>query len=142
MSDRWREFDLLIRELGVVRLFTDEAERLSLKKDPDIEAVEKALRAASGMIARLTREDSDELVLQAWQAIASAREAMRHARDVVARARAARAASAEVRRRAQEQQDRIRRRSEARDPAAARLHERLAKGRESGETDREPDADE
>lgn len=90
MEDRWKEFDLLIRELGGVRRFTDEAGRLSLQQTPEVQAVTHALDTASRAVSRLTRDENEALVLEAWRAIARAQDAVSHARAVVLAARRAR----------------------------------------------------
>jgi KaiC/GvpD/RAD55 family RecA-like ATPase len=95
MSSRWLTFEKLIRELGSIRAFADEAENFpELADDPVMTHVRVRMAEATGAISRTVGdfteqlEDADDrLIVDAWTALARAQDAVALARKAVEEAR-------------------------------------------------------
>jgi hypothetical protein len=133
----WSTVDRLIRDLGAIRAFVDEAEALpETSAAPEVADVRGAMDTATDAITHLFTDNDAVAVQAAWSAIAHAQDAVTRARELVASARAGHEAAQRLRELNRGQLQRAR---DHRDVLLDRVS-RLRGNRRPAATDRDPDA--
>jgi chromosome segregation ATPase len=105
MAERWDTFDRMLRDLGAVRSQIDTLSGTPSEQTAEAEALRSALNRATDAVHHCLDEESERAFMAAWQAIAQAQDALRHAESVIVTARNARLLSREIRSRAATQRE-------------------------------------
>jgi hypothetical protein len=127
LTDVWETVDRLIRDLGAIRAFVDEAEALpEAASARDVAEVRGAMDDATAAITRIFDSSEDGTIEAAWRAIARAQDTVAAARAAVASARSAHRNAELMGLAARAQAARARDRADAAAEQAARI-QRLAR---------------
>jgi hypothetical protein len=107
--ERWATFDQMMRQLGEVRFAVDLLSETPERQTAEAAALAQRLDQAGQAVHACLDSDDDRTLLRAWQAIAQAQDALRHAQRVIGKAHASRQAARNMRTQAARQREAVRR---------------------------------